>query len=108
MTQRLDGNAVAGPLSMLFRFDPTVAMGRCNGCGDIRALAASIVYTSDMGTILRCASCDSVLMVLVQTPNGTYLRAEGLTWLGIAPEADPGGFSRTHPSDPAPGYALPT
>jgi hypothetical protein len=83
MTQRLDGNSLAGPLSTLFRFDPTVAMERCNGCGDVRSLAASIVYASEMGTVVRCAMCDGVLMVFVQTPNGTYLSTQGLTWLGI-------------------------
>lgn len=83
MTQRLDGNSLAGPLSTIFRFDPTVAVGLCNNCGDVRPLAASIVYSSDMGHVVRCAVCENVLMTHVQTPTGTFLSTRGLTWLCI-------------------------
>ncbi|WP_195909291.1 DUF6510 family protein [Microlunatus sp. Gsoil 973] len=87
MTQRLDGNSLAGPLSVIFRFDPTMAVGSCNTCGDVRPIGASIVYSSAMGAVVRCASCDNVLMTYVQTPTGIVLTTRGLTWLRI--DADP-------------------
>lgn len=79
----LDGNSLAGPLSTVFRFDPTVAVGLCANCGDTRPLAASMVYSSDMGHVVRCAMCDSVLMTHVEIPTGTFLSTSGLTWLRI-------------------------
>lgn len=88
MTSRLDGNSLAGPLSAAFRFDATMAVGLCDSCGDTRPLAASIVYSSDMGQVVRCAACDNVLMTYVQTPNGTFLTARGLTWLRFSTDAD--------------------
>lgn len=90
MSGHLDGNALAGPLSGTFRFDPTVAVGLCDTCGDARPLAASPVYGSAMGQIVRCARCDSVLLTHVQTPAGTFLSTQGLTWLRFTSEADPG------------------
>ena len=90
MNQRLDGNSLAGPLSGTFRFDPTVAVGRCDTCGEARPLAASIVDSSDMGQVVRCAVCDNVLMTYVQTPTGTFLSTRGLTWLHVSSETDPG------------------
>lgn len=91
MNQHLDGNSLAGPLSDIFRFDPTVAVGRCEGCGDARPLAASMVYASGMGQVVRCAVCDNVLMTYVQTPTATILSSRGLTWLRVNCEPDPGG-----------------
>jgi hypothetical protein len=90
MNGHLDGNSLAGPLSDTFRFDPTVAVGLCDTCGDARPLAASIVYSSAMGQVVRCAACDSVLLTHVQTPTGTFLSTRGLTWLRFTSEVDPG------------------
>lgn len=89
MNGRLDGNSLAGPLSGTFRFDPTVAVGLCGTCGDARPLAASIVYSSAMGHVMRCAACSGVLLTLVQTPAGTFLSTRGLSWLRFTSEVDP-------------------
>lgn len=90
MNGHLDGNSLAGPLSDTFRFDPTVAVGLCGVCGDARPLAASIVYSSAMGHVIRCAACDNVLLTLVQTPAGTFLSTRGLSWLRHTSEVDLG------------------
>lgn len=84
----LDGNSLAGPLSTIFRFDPTVAVGRCSDCGDVQPLAASMVYSSDMGHVVRCAKCDNVLMTYVEVPTGTFLSTRGLVWLRIIADDD--------------------
>jgi hypothetical protein len=93
MTQRLDGNSLAGPLSMIFCLDPTVAVASCNNCGEARPLASSIVYSSTMGHVVRCAVCDNTLMTVVQGPVGTFLNSRGLTWLRIDPGTASGRLS---------------
>jgi len=39
----VDGNALAGPLSEVFRDDITTALGRCTSCGDVSVLAEALV-----------------------------------------------------------------
>jgi hypothetical protein len=86
----LDGNSLAGPLSAIFRFDPTVAVGQCENCGDVRPLGASMVYSSDMGHVVRCATCDNVQLIFVQTPGSAVVSTCGLTWLRIPTTVDSG------------------
>ncbi len=38
----VDGNALAGPLSEVFRDDVTMALGRCTSCGDVSVLAEAL------------------------------------------------------------------
>ena len=87
-SQRLDGNSLAGPMSALFRFDPTMAVGQCASCGDTRPLGGAIVYRSDMGQVVRCPACDAVLMTEVQTATGLLISARGLRWLQISTDAE--------------------
>src|SRR5262245_8693784 len=57
MTDHVDGNALAGPLSSLFTPDLTTATAVCAGCGRADALAADPVYGAPMGLIVRCPGC---------------------------------------------------
>ena len=66
----LDGNAVGGLVAELFGEDLTGAMGRCPDCGTAGELATLRAYTNAPGVVLRCASCDSVQLVIVRTPRG--------------------------------------
>jgi hypothetical protein len=54
----LDGNAAAGPLSEVFARDITTADVTCASCGASGPVAAAMLYR----TVLRCATCDAVLM----------------------------------------------
>jgi hypothetical protein len=65
-TLRVDGNAVAGLLDQLFRFEITSAMATCDGCGRETAVGALDVYDLDMGAVLRCPACDRVMMRATQ------------------------------------------
>jgi len=65
-----DGNASAGDLSDVFAVDVTVARTTCAGCGDTRQLAELYAYTRAPGTVLRCASCESVQIRLVRSAHG--------------------------------------
>ena len=69
--RRLDGNAVAGLLGEIFRFEMTTARDTCAGCGEQGYLGQAMVYAHGMGTIVRCAGCDNPL-IRVTSIRGEY------------------------------------
>jgi len=79
----LDGNVLAGPLSELFCVDMTVAVGRCDGCGDESVLASAMVYESGPDIVVRCHNCDDVLMALVRGPGDLRVEMRGFGMLRI-------------------------
>jgi hypothetical protein len=82
---RLDGNAIGGLLGQLFAADVTDARGACLGCGAVGALGAQHLYLHPLapGAVLRCRSCESVLMVLVHAEGRVRLAVKGMAWLDI-------------------------
>ncbi|HEU4910078.1 MAG TPA: DUF6510 family protein [Propionibacteriaceae bacterium] len=88
-----DGNTLAGPLSEVFAVEVTTAVGRCRGCGTSSQLATFRVYGPEPGFVGRCASCESVLMRIVRTPDAMWLDMSGMSALRIPMMIDstPGG-----------------
>lgn len=82
---RLDGNAAAGMLGEIFVPDLTDARGACSGCGAVGHLGAQHLYMAPRapGAVLRCATCDSVLMVIVHTDGRFRVALQGLVWLEL-------------------------
>lgn len=81
--EHVDGNALAGPLSELFRDDMTTATARCAGCGDISMLAEAMVYDSAPGWAVRCHACGDVLLTLVRVGDKLRIDLRGITALEI-------------------------
>ena len=81
---RLDGNAAAGILSEIFVPDITTASATCATCGTIRPLGALHVYVHGMGTMLRCPSCDAVVLRVARTPTRLWLDPTGARLVVIA------------------------
>ena len=77
----LDGNAIAGQLVEVFGAELTTAIGVCAGCGASGAVAELEVYLEAPGTVVRCRSCESVLMVLVTARGVTCVDLRGLSEL---------------------------
>jgi uncharacterized protein DUF6510 len=75
--ERLDGNAAAGILSEVFVPDLTTARATCANCGTIRALGALLVYAHGMGTVMRCPSCDAVVLRVARTRAQLWLDLTG-------------------------------
>ncbi|MEZ3158500.1 DUF6510 family protein [Microbacterium sp. BWR-S6Y] len=73
---RLDGNALAGRFADLMGWDATASEVRCTHCGMRGLLATAAVYISAMGAVVRCRSCDAVLLTLVDAPDGR-------SWMGM-------------------------
>jgi hypothetical protein len=81
---RLDGNAAAGALQELFRFEVTAALGRCDGCGAVEPIGALTVYLHAPGMVVRCVHCEAVMIRLVEVPDGYRLDLRGIRCLEIA------------------------
>jgi Family of unknown function (DUF6510) len=84
---RLDGNAAAGILSEIFAAELTVAQAMCANCGVSRAVGALLVYAHGMGTVVRCPSCDAVVLRIGRTPTRIWLDSTGARHL-IVPVAE--------------------
>ena len=74
---RLDGNAAAGILSEIFVPDFTMARATCANCGATRLVGALLVYAHGMGMVMRCPSCDSVVMRIARTPTRLWFDPTG-------------------------------
>jgi hypothetical protein len=77
----LDGNAIAGALYDLFGEEMTLAESVCAYCGAVRPLAELRVYLRAPGTVVRCTSCASIAIVLVEIRGITCVDVRGLATL---------------------------
>ena len=80
---RLDGNAAGGMLRELFARDVTAALATCGGCGKVGPVGALLEYGHGMGVVLRCPSCDEVMVRLVHSPGWLRLDVSGTSVLAI-------------------------
>ena len=82
---RLDGNAAAGILREVFVHEMSTARGACASCGGIAPLGSQHLYMYPLspGAVLRCTTCQDVLVVLVHAGGRYRLGLRGLTWLEV-------------------------
>jgi Family of unknown function (DUF6510) len=80
---RLDGNAAAGALQEVFPFDATLALATCAECGARGELGGASAYLDGPGVVLRCASCESVLLRLARNENRIWLELSGCASLEV-------------------------
>ena len=85
---RLDGNAAAGTLGEVFSFEATTAEYACEGCGRADRIGAAMVYeVRGLGTVVRCPSCDNVLIRLAQNRERHWMDLRGISYLQVAVDA---------------------
>ena len=77
----VDGNAIGGLLASVFGTDMTMATATCGSCGAVSVVAELAVYMPGLGTVVRCRSCESVLMVFVSLHGTTCTDLMGLASL---------------------------
>lgn len=65
-TVRLDGNAAAALLAEAFDAEMTLAPVACPSCGSRSWMGECHAYLEAPGTVLRCRSCESVLLAVVR------------------------------------------
>jgi Family of unknown function (DUF6510) len=78
----VDGNAIGGLLIDVFGTEMTAANSMCGTCGTSRPVAELVVYRRAPGTVVRCRTCGSVLMVFVTAHDVTSADLAGLASLG--------------------------
>lgn len=80
----LDGNAAAGILQEIFGAEMTASPTECEHCGQEGELGALLAFAPATGLVLRCPSCEGVILRVVQTSDYVYLDARGAVYLKIA------------------------
>jgi hypothetical protein len=78
----VDGNAIGGLLHEVFGGEMTTTVSVCGTCGTARQVGELAVYAHAPGTVVRCPSCDNVLMVFVKIHDRTCVDLMGLAALG--------------------------
>jgi hypothetical protein len=81
MNTALDGNAIGGLLLEVFGRELTAETGVCAACRATAPVTQFAVYLRAPGTVVRCRSCDAVLMVLVTVRGVTCVDLRGLEML---------------------------
>lgn len=79
--EALDGNSIGGLLLDVFGAEMTTAMGVCAECGARGPVAQLVVYREAPGTVARCRSCSSILMVVVDVRGIKCVDLSGLAEL---------------------------
>jgi hypothetical protein len=89
---RLDGNAAAGMLREVFADDLSGASGQCAACGITAQIGGQHLYMHPLspGAVLRCQSCENILMVFVHAGGRYRFGLQGLKWIQIADQDEPG------------------
>ncbi len=82
MTERLDGNALAGAAFAIFGREMTLASSVCGSCGNVAVVAELHVYVG-AGLVARCPACEAVLIRIVEGPRRTWLDTRGLATLEL-------------------------
>ncbi len=67
----LDGNAIGGTLLEIFGMEMTTAHAVCAHCGAAAFVAELVVYLQAPGKVVRCRSCEGILLVLTER-RGVY------------------------------------
>ena len=87
MEKKLDVNAAGGILQVTLPFDMTLVEATCAGCGATSATGATAAYMHGMGTVVRCQSCDTVLIRIAQAKGRYFLDLRGIRVLEIGAES---------------------
>ena len=79
----LDGNAAGGLLQQIFALEITASPAVCANCGHETAVGGMLAFTQAPGLVLRCPTCESVMLRVVETPDSFYVDARGATFIRL-------------------------
>jgi hypothetical protein len=79
----LDGNSAAGLFSEVFAVDLTTAQATCASCDTVGEVGTLRMWSVEMGAVLRCPSCGSVVLRLTSTPDAVWIDASGARSIAI-------------------------
>lgn len=75
---RLDGNAAAGILWEVFAVEMTTASCTCAECGRVSAVGAMHLYGGATGYVLRCPSCEALVLCVTRVPSRYFVELRGI------------------------------
>jgi predicted RNA-binding Zn-ribbon protein involved in translation (DUF1610 family) len=76
MSERLDGNAIAGLLQEALGAEMTAAPRGCSSCGQTHPIGAHLLYLG-AGLVLRCPNCGDVAARIVTCSDRYVLQIAG-------------------------------
>jgi hypothetical protein len=79
----LDANATAGLLYEIFKTEMTAEPTECANCGKTAEIGTLLAFVRGPGIILRCSTCEQVILRIVQTPEEIFLDARGAVYLRL-------------------------
>ena len=79
-----DANAAAGLLHEIFGVEMTASHTECANCGNEAEMGTLIAFTRGPGIVLRCSTCEHVMIRIVQTPEAIHFDARGAVYLKLA------------------------
>ena len=82
----LDANATAGLLYEIFGIDMTAAPAECFSCGNQAEVGTLLAFTQGPGVVLRCSTCEHVVVRIVKTPDEIFLDARGAVYIRLKRE----------------------
>lgn len=80
----LDANATAGLLFEIFGVEMTASPTECANCGNEGEVGELLAFTQGPGIVLRCTTCEHVVLRIVKSPDAIYLDARGAVYLRLA------------------------
>ena len=60
-----------------------MVVSTCRSCGATGPLASVDVYMKAPGVVVRCRTCESVLMKIVRSPKRVWLDVEGVRMMQL-------------------------
>lgn len=79
----LDGNAAAGILNEIFALEMTTNLIECANCGREGEMGTLLAFMQAPGILLRCPTCESIILRIVQAPDTIYLDFRGATYISL-------------------------
>ncbi|HZJ22194.1 MAG TPA: DUF6510 family protein [Anaerolineales bacterium] len=79
----LDANAAAGLLYEIFGMDMTASPAECFSCGNQAEMGTLLAFTHGPGIVLRCSTCEHVVIRIVKTADEIILDARGAVYLRL-------------------------
>jgi hypothetical protein len=74
----LDGNGAAGLLREVFAVEMTTASCTCVACGADSEVGALHLYGGAIGTVLRCPSCEALVLCITSVRTGYFMELRGV------------------------------
>jgi hypothetical protein len=79
----LDANAVGGLLQEIFAAEMTLSPAECAHCGREGAVGSLLAFVRGSGVVLRCPTCNNIVLRVARTPGRIYVDARGATYFTV-------------------------